>query len=606
MFEKWRKRSEVKPAEQQKTNTSKLEGTIHGVMSSGRVFDIIASELVRKKADQFPSKDAVREFLSGVRDAQQALRAARIIDGTIGKGTFRKLSFLSRDADAEKNVFRILKRDVEGVSFEKQAEKGFYLGIMENYGIQWALEKAARDAWQNFFDANGHTLDGITSRVETDEEAKKARIVISGSQTYDWRELVHIGATTKKDSKRSAGGFGEGTKDLALVLLRDFGAEEVVYSADDWELNFYLDFVPEETYSKKTKGLYIRKKKIEPREGNFLRVAFSGERAQESANAVVKARELFFSSENQDFIGSSYDNPATGGFKILPPLAARYGMVEKKKGNFYQAGQRLHFDNREEWETVENVNLWTWEKILPKDRDRGMVTHQEILKIVVPLVIDSMTTDDMKKSVYDFKPVWEHTRGYEVSSDLLERIVDRLAEQNIILEFGQEYVADDMPFVFWIKDGLKQKGHKICGGYMNKIGMKKLSERFKELSNHMRVEGTAEEIRRIDIIKRAAKKIGLAEDEIKDIWLFGAESEKSIIHGEYNPLFYWIAREVVNGDFLHALQIYFHEAAHKKGKHGDAQFDYYLQEMLGKIQLFILNERQEFEKFGKEWNNLLE
>lgn len=606
MLEKWRKQGEAKPIEQQKANTSKLEGTIQGVVGSERIFDLIASELVRKKPDQFPSKDAVSEFFSEVSDRTHALRVARIIDGTIGKGTFRKLSFLARGADAEKNVFRILKRDVESVSFEKQAEKGFYLGIMENYGIQWTLEKTARDAWQNFFDANGHTLDGIVSCVETDEEAKKARVVISGSQTYDWRELVHIGATTKKDSKRSAGGFGEGTKDLALVLLRDFGAEEVVYSADDWELNFYLDFVPEETYAKKIKGLYIRKKKIEQHGGNSLKVAFSGEQAQESANAVVKARELFFSSENQDFIGASYDNSATGGFKVLSPGVTRSGWIEKKKGNFYQAGQRLHFENREEWSTVENVNLWTWEKILPKDRDRGMVTHQEILKIVVPFVVDSMTTDDMRKSVYDFKPIWEHTHGYEVSSDLLERIVNRLAEQKITLKFDQEYVADDMPFVFWIKDGLKQKGHKICGGYMNKIGMKKLSERFKELSDHMRVEATAEEARRIDIIKRAAKKIGLAEDEAKDIWLFGAESEKSIIHGEYNPLFYWMAREVVGGDFLHALQIYFHESAHKKGKHGDAQFDYYLGEMLGKIQLFILNERQEFEKFGKEWNNLLE
>lgn len=47
-------------------------------------------------------------------------------------------------------------------SFCRQLESGYYLGILETYPVNWSAEKIGRDLWQNFFDGNGHTVDGLT------------------------------------------------------------------------------------------------------------------------------------------------------------------------------------------------------------------------------------------------------------------------------------------------------------------------------------------------------------------------------------------------------------------------------------------------------------
>ena len=79
---------------------------------------------------------------------------------------------------------------------------------------------------------------------------------------YDWIELVHLGGSTKTESETTAGGFGEGTKILSLVLLRDYGAKKVIFSSQDWELEFYIDKVPHGSYrNEKDRGLFVKKRR---------------------------------------------------------------------------------------------------------------------------------------------------------------------------------------------------------------------------------------------------------------------------------------------------------------------------------------------------------
>ena len=85
-----------------------------------------------------------------------------------------------------------------------------YLGILDTYGVDWSMEKAARDTLQNFFDGNNKTLDGVN--VQVTQEGDDHVVRVSNHAEYDFRRLMHLGGTTKTDDPFAAGGFGEGAK----------------------------------------------------------------------------------------------------------------------------------------------------------------------------------------------------------------------------------------------------------------------------------------------------------------------------------------------------------------------------------------------------------
>lgn len=555
------------------------------------------AEALHERLDKKPTNSAewLAHDLANVKDAATALHYAKLFEIALGAGSFRKISFAVTGGAAEKNVLKILKRDLRASSFEGKAEEGIYLGIKAEYGVEWSLEKTARDMWQNFFDGNGQTLDGIDVSVErTGDKNGTVKLTLTGPSGYDWRELVHLGATTKGTSDTDAGGFGEGAKILSLILLRDYGAEKVVFSAADWALEFYLNKIPEGSYSRDDKGLFARKKNASRTEGNKLELTFPQSKSKQ-VDELVAGKQLFFSSENVDFVDPSYEKKEVGGFKILP----EQGM----KGNLYVAGQRMHYGKRDRWNTVENLHLWSWKKTLPKDRDRGMLTPDEVREGMIQPIVKSMTLNEAKQAVNDFKPLWDkQIYDFEAGTRLLEAIVDKLATAGVNLQFDKEYVANDVHYEYqWITDALRAKGNRICKPFMKKIGMTTVSERFKEWQSHIRVEATEKEKKKIELLYEASKAIGIDSRALKEIWVFDNVKENSLIHGQYNNMFFWIGRAVFEGTFLDALHTYVHEAAHKDGPHGEEKFDYTLQNYIARIQAFILNDRERFQEFEAKW-----
>lgn len=578
----------------------------------------IYPEILRQLADRNPGKfkslrEAQRYFESVTTDAD-ALGLAKLIDQTLGGGTSRTLSFLDKKQDSAKSVYKLLKHNIEGTSFEKQVEKGHYLNLLETYGVNWDLEKVSRDSLQNFFDANGQTLDGVDIQTSVGEKmdatdntkTKTGRVLIQAPQNYDWRELIHFGGTTKQDSETSVGGFGEGLKVAAFVLLKEQGAKQVKAASRDWELDYYFDDITSEAYRKPVKGLFAKKRKRDEQQGNYLEIIFEGDDADKKAKIFENTKTLFYNSENPDFQKASFNNKASGGFKILPPdLTKAWG--KNQKGHLYLAGQRTHYDSRDNWETVEDVNIWTWKKVQPKDRDRGMLTRSELRADVLPMIVDSMSLDDLKKSVYDFKPLWDQFGPSSPGDNLLEKIVDKLAQTGTILEFDKEYVANDLPWgASWIGEALVSQGFKLCRSYMKKVGMKGATDQFKEWQSHNRVEASPGEEKKIGLLQKAARALGLSDDELKEVWIFSAKGEKSVVHGQYNSMFYWLAREALNQPFSDALHTYVHEAAHKEGPHGNAKFDYALQDRIQKIHRFILDHKAEWDEMEKEWKLIVE
>lgn len=59
---------------------------------------------------------------------------------------------------------------------EGKSEHRIYMRVLDKYCVPWDLEKAARDTWQNFFDANNGTLDGASVEINQEEEEYVIRI----------------------------------------------------------------------------------------------------------------------------------------------------------------------------------------------------------------------------------------------------------------------------------------------------------------------------------------------------------------------------------------------------------------------------------------------
>ncbi|HII89176.1 TPA: hypothetical protein HA253_06285 [Candidatus Woesearchaeota archaeon] len=476
-----------------------------------------------------------------------------------------------------------------------QYETFKYLGILDTYGVDWPLEKSARDTLQNFFDGNKRTLDGVDVKVAQKGEDYVVRI--SNHAEYDFRLLMHLGGTTKADDPFSAGGLGEGTKVLALSLLRDYGFSQVRFGSQNWELDFVLDTVPEGEYVEQRKGLFAGLNQIkESRKGNFIEFRTKN---PEHAQAFVDAKKLFYSSDNPDFQNPSLDIPGVGGFKYLPRAE---GSRDTPEGNFYYAGQRRHFE-KEEWGTVEHVNLWTHiDDTLKKDRDRGIVTRREIDDQVIPRILDATSNDDLSRLVYEMNPIWSGTWTYEVGYKLLEGIAKRLADKGVKLQFDDKYLASTSFMSSMTMGNLKKQGYIICSGFLGDIGMKSAQDKFREMQQHYRVDTAFDEEERINILYEAIVPF---QRDRKDVWVFDREHENSIIQGQYDEAFVWLSRDTLRKPFPDALATYLHEVDHKHGSDHSAEFSEALTVTLGVVMREIIQQPQLYQKLEQRWNQTL-
>ena len=105
------------------------------------------------------------------------------------------------------------------------------LAILDRYRVKWSRETVARDIVQNFFD---EVDDFREVTIETDERGGRVRV--EGPSRFHHDYLRYIGGTTKRaPGRRTAGGFGEGFKICALVLLRDYSVD-LVAGSGSWRI----------------------------------------------------------------------------------------------------------------------------------------------------------------------------------------------------------------------------------------------------------------------------------------------------------------------------------------------------------------------------------
>jgi len=519
-------------------------------------------------------------------------------------------------------------RTNETYGFEKGLERGYYLGILENYmaKARWDRERVARDTWQNFFDANKFTLDGV--KLETQEDENGATIRIKGDAEYPYTRLLHLGGGYKEDPKKSAGGHHEGTKIMALHMLRDFGFSKVLFRSQNWELEFYLDRPPEGSTEEDIKGLYVKlKKNTIPHKGNDI---FLTADDPEMTKIFSDARNLFYHSNNPDFQNPTTDNKKAG-----------FSFHHGTPGNFYLNGQRIHYDTRGKWETLPHFTFWSHETpetkkyTLNLSRDRDVITEREVELVYLEFLVDSLSKEELEKTLAILEPFYtlpdnplKDIRENYMGNKLLELVVKRYALLKKKMSFDKDHVAlDEEGFL----ETLKGLGFKPCHPYLASVGMIRASDMKNEILELKEYLPTPEHEKRIENLQLLARDIlqttdtrtiahienllgvkrgnavgalqRLSDLNAKTIRLF--EGKHPYLKGLYDEQFVWVSKDSLETPNIEdALATYLHELCHKFGDDQSEIFSYALTDVLRRLAKYARTNPEKINAIQQEWETV--
>jgi hypothetical protein len=476
-------------------------------------------------------------------------------------------------------------------ALEEQLRRGeYHVGtIVESFGVQWSTEKAARDIWQNFFDANDYSLSGIDAQVEQDPSGLYT-ITIEGDAPYDFRKLLHIGGTSKQHDPRSAGGFGEGSAIASFVLLRDHGAETVEFESVGWKLDFALRKVAKGVSTERERGLFAQLSTEGARqEGNQVKITTHN---KELVDAILAAKDLFAHDQNPDFQQPTFASEA-GGFKVL------LKGDRPQYGHLYDAGQRRHYTDDDKWNRVEGLHFWTTRRTLPKDRDRGKVTQREVDEHMVKSLVDGLAPPETSQALQALEPLWDKAGVYSVNDSLIRQLVTRLEAAKTTLTFPPECLANDV-LTFDLDPSLRSAGYRLCHPDLAKVGMKRKSEQLRELERHYKLEATEHQQQKIETLKAVA---ALLERTAKEVWLYSRQQEKNISRGHYpgEVEYVWITTEELELPFHEAVSTYIHELDHSFGKDATREHGTALTNSIGAVIRSMAEKPADWQRLLAEW-----
>ncbi|HMO16159.1 MAG TPA: hypothetical protein PKD64_18615 [Pirellulaceae bacterium] len=105
--------------------------------------------------------------------------------------------------------------------------------VTSDWKIHWNPTILSRDIWQNFFDGTGGQMESIKAKKLPGPNANRKatyEMMISSPVTFELKKLFFLGSD--KDQQINVGGYGEGFKAAALLLLRDHQVIPINVSAN--------------------------------------------------------------------------------------------------------------------------------------------------------------------------------------------------------------------------------------------------------------------------------------------------------------------------------------------------------------------------------------
>jgi hypothetical protein len=513
-------------------------------------------------------------------------------------------------------------------AFERELRDSRYLGVLESYlqRSPWTRERVARDVWQNFFDSNQFTTEGIA--LDRRDEDGEGSVTLSSNAEYPYTRLLAFGGGFKEDADRSAGGHHEGTRIVALHLLRDYGCDEVVFRSGDWELTFTLDEPPEGSVDRDVagdqRGLFARLSTMDdPIEGNEVEIRT---RDAAMATALHDARDLFYRADHPDFQHPDVET-SHGGIRILG---------KDEQGCVYLNGQRMHVESTAAWRTLPGFTIWTTStpdvggRRLVPGRDRQMISIDDVRDMIVPFLVKSMEPEDQRLLLASLEEYYsiegEYQSGTAVGVAAVRELAAELMRRGEEMDFPAAFLANDIPYEQ--QQMFSALGYTVSLGQLARVGMVRASEALATIEELHAVEPSPEEEARLEMLSGVVKRFlkvtfqgahresRVVEDQhhtgqrkrfsdvqVKAIALF--EGRHPYTTGVYDGQQVWMKRSLLASEHVDAvLATYLHELCHAFGSDNSPEFSYALTAMLARWTRFVREHPQELQGLQDEWESI--
>lgn len=477
-------------------------------------------------------------------------------------------------------------------------------GIKIRYGtkLQWSNFKIARDLLQNYYDGHGHTLEGVNIEVNKTADGKY-QIKISGESSWDYSHLDQMGSSTKHDPL-DAGGYGEGTRAVAVSLLSKADITNVKYASGDWTMTYGRS-------SDDLKSAYMTQtlsKNSEKVKGST--VEFETENA-DIAHKLLEAKDYFNHPHNPDFKNLDFENEFFG-FKLKDDGA---------KGNIYLI-QRYETDGESNnglrgativFKTQPNhpalVEKSGGEQFeLGTGVDRAQIPSYDVNRILSRYV-KTMTDEELTQTISSMEKFWgESGTEKDRLNDMYVPFVREAHRRGLGIEFKDaHYVYLDKPSTSSY-DMAKNLGYKIANKSMKDVGMQSFYAKDASKLPHQPTEEQSKEIRLLEegvrILQECtdlSTKDLLNSDEVnKPTYMFsegdhGTGAEAIIEAGEYQG--HWMRdSHLLLQNYVGNLATFLHEISHKSGGDESKVFSRQLTKLQSHITNAIMHNPNAFKK----------
>lgn len=477
-------------------------------------------------------------------------------------------------------------------------------GIKIRYGtkLQWSNFKIARDLLQNYYDGHGHTLEGVNIEVNKTADGKY-KIKISGESSWDYSHLDQMGSSTKHDPL-DAGGYGEGTRAVAVSLLSKADITNVKYASGDWAMTYGRS-------SDDLKSAYMTQtlsKNSEKVKGST--VEFETENA-DIAHKLLEAKDYFNHPHNPDFKNLDFENEFFG-FKLKDDGA---------KGNIYLI-QRYETDGESNnglrgativFKTQPNhptlVGKSGGEQFeLGTGVDRAQIPSYDVNRILSRYV-KTMTDEELTQTISSMEKFWgESGTEKDRLNDMYVPFVREAHRRGLGIDFKDtHYVYLDKPSTSSY-DMAKNLGYKIANNSMKDVGMQSFNAKDESKLPHQPTEEQSKEIRLLEegvrILQECtdlSTKDLLNSDEVnKPTYMFsegdhGTGAEAIIEGGEYQG--HWMRdSHLLLQNYVGNLATFLHEISHKSGGDESKVFSRQLTKLQSHITNAIMHNPNAFKK----------
>ncbi len=476
-------------------------------------------------------------------------------------------------------------------------------GIKIKYGskINWSNEKISRDIVQNFFDANGYTLEGTTFRVVKKADGKYT-VRVEGAANYDYSHLQSIGDSTKDNDALSAGNYGEGTKIVAVNLLSKLGTSYVKYGCGEWSMEFNRSSDDIKT-ADMTQTLTKNPKKIY---GNYIEFDTDNE---ELVKSILDAKDYFYHRDNPDFQNLDYENEYFG-FKFTPYQKGNLYLVQRYEhnGRISNSMSNISVIFKTNPNSEELVKLNNGEKYNPNTgRDRIAISN-ETLHDLYSRYLKTVKDEDIAKIICTLEPVFNTDTSQNFAGDafiLLNSLVNEAERRGIGINFDNYIAADKKEDI----DYAEALGYKTAISQMKRVGMKsaikekqkepviepdeKITSKIRLLNEGVKVFEECIDLNTINLIHPGdadTPKYPFNDKEFTRI-----KAEAIIEEREYKG--HWVkSAAFMFDDYIDNLATWLHELSHKSGGDNSAEFSVQLIEMQKFLMKVLANNPNALEK----------